>query len=324
MGNADLWHNVLIDGGFVKTYKQILKPELEKIRARGENIDLAIATHYDSDHIGGLIQFVNDNTFNSEFVRQWWLNCDLPLVDPEGAIGIDQLLTLKGVLRDAGKYPALPITTACRPFELKGAQITVLSPDTTQYNRAISCIEKKATEIASAGNDYDYPIEYFNNAIKQESEEDDSPANGSSIAILFSLSGRNIMLTGDAYPSVISKSIRDLGYNESENPLRLECMKLSHHASKGNISNNLLSMIRTTKFVVSANAANTHNLPNKEALARILLNGQRGSDEYFEFFFTHRNDLLETMFKVDGPEVFKKWRFHLRFPESGANSIYIR
>src|SRR4051812_9086655 len=86
LGNDKKYHNIMIDGGFVKTYKHTLRPRLISIQELGEKIDLLVGTHYDGDHIGGILAFVNDNSIvHEDFVEQWMINFDLPLVDSAGA-----------------------------------------------------------------------------------------------------------------------------------------------------------------------------------------------------------------------------------------------
>ena len=323
LGNDSIYHNILMDGGYIKTYRRVLQPEIEKIIDREEKIDLLIGTHYDGDHIGGLVSLVNDRHIDlAATVKTWWLNCDLPIKDPDGAITSAQLVGLKEALRMQGKLPQTPIFSGSPPLNLYGASLSILSPDVAQYNEARLILERKSTEIERKKPDYHHRIEHFRTAVNEEIIEDDKIANGSSIAILCSISTRKLLLLGDSFPSVICRSLRDLGYSEL-NPLQLECIKLSHHASKKSTSNELLSLLRTNKFIVSANAVNTHNLPHKATLARILINGARNADEYFDFYFTHDNKTIRSIFEVDGPDVYEKWRFNLHFPQEGQTSISV-
>lgn len=55
---------VLIDGGYVDTYKRYLKPKFIKLRSEGKKISCIIVTHIDSDHISGIIKFIEENKFN--------------------------------------------------------------------------------------------------------------------------------------------------------------------------------------------------------------------------------------------------------------------
>ncbi|GKZ02646.1 MBL fold hydrolase [Paraclostridium bifermentans] len=51
--------NILIDCGYVSTYKTI-KKELIKLKSKGECIDLLVLTHIDNDHINGARGLLND------------------------------------------------------------------------------------------------------------------------------------------------------------------------------------------------------------------------------------------------------------------------
>lgn len=70
--------NLLIDGGYNSTYKDEIKLELEKIKSRGENLDLLVITHMDSDHINGIIKLIEENGTNEESnvikINEIWFN----------------------------------------------------------------------------------------------------------------------------------------------------------------------------------------------------------------------------------------------------------
>ena len=51
---------ILIDGGFPCTYKNHLKPLLQRLNSEGKTIEFLICTHFDEDHISGLISFLED------------------------------------------------------------------------------------------------------------------------------------------------------------------------------------------------------------------------------------------------------------------------
>lgn len=52
---------ILIDCGYVSTYKNELKPLLLRLRAKGCRFILFLITHIDQDHISGAIQFLQEN-----------------------------------------------------------------------------------------------------------------------------------------------------------------------------------------------------------------------------------------------------------------------
>lgn len=52
---------ILIDGGYKSTYQSELKPLLIQLSEHGYRISLFIVTHFDGDHIGGAITFIEEN-----------------------------------------------------------------------------------------------------------------------------------------------------------------------------------------------------------------------------------------------------------------------
>ena len=76
---SDLNINILIDGGTKKTCQKFIKPELIKIKKLGQKIDLMICTHIDYDHIGGLVQMLNN--MKSRDIETVWYNGFLQIIN---------------------------------------------------------------------------------------------------------------------------------------------------------------------------------------------------------------------------------------------------
>lgn len=55
---------ILIDGGYVDTYKKFIKPKIIELKKNGKSISHAIITHIDNDHISGIIKFIEENKTN--------------------------------------------------------------------------------------------------------------------------------------------------------------------------------------------------------------------------------------------------------------------
>jgi beta-lactamase superfamily II metal-dependent hydrolase len=105
---------------------------------------------------------------------------------------------------------------------------------------------------------------------KEPFVEDTARPNGSSIAFLAEFDGRRALLGADAHPGVIERSLRKLGYHET-NKLKLHLFKLCHHGSKANTSPSLLKIIDCLDFAISTDGTK-HNHPDPETVARILMN----------------------------------------------------
>ncbi|QCX53634.1 AVAST type 1 anti-phage system MBL fold metallo-hydrolase Avs1a [Elizabethkingia sp. JS20170427COW] len=66
---------VLIDGGYVSTYKEYIKPKLLELSKANKNLSHLIVTHIDSDHISGVIKFIEENKQNEIIkVEDIWHN----------------------------------------------------------------------------------------------------------------------------------------------------------------------------------------------------------------------------------------------------------
>ncbi|MGL4863532.1 MULTISPECIES: MBL fold metallo-hydrolase [Bacteria] len=91
--------NILIDGGYSSTYKDEIKLELEKIKARGEELDLLIVTHIDNDHISGIIKLIEENGSNEESkiikIKEVWFNSYFNSPTEKININLDASMQLK-------------------------------------------------------------------------------------------------------------------------------------------------------------------------------------------------------------------------------------
>ena len=56
--------SILIDGGYVSTYKKYIKPKLLQLKKENRSLNHLIVTHIDNDHILGIIKFIQENTEN--------------------------------------------------------------------------------------------------------------------------------------------------------------------------------------------------------------------------------------------------------------------
>lgn len=59
--NTEIKTNILVDGGYKRTYHKFLKPKLKQMKENGEKLDLVIVTHIDADHIEGIIELLREN-----------------------------------------------------------------------------------------------------------------------------------------------------------------------------------------------------------------------------------------------------------------------
>ncbi len=108
--------------------------------------------------------------------------------------------------------------------------------------------------------------------------------NASSISFLLVCRDVSILLLADSRPEIIVGSLTSCGFTH-EKPLVVDYVKISHHGSLNNTSQDLLSLIRSNKYIISTNGGTAdHMLPSRETIARIVHNTNRSDDMLMIYF----------------------------------------
>jgi beta-lactamase superfamily II metal-dependent hydrolase len=306
--------NILIDGGTPRTYQRFLKAELEHLLNENESIDLLIVTHIDDDHIGGIKELYQDTKLDRSFIKNVWFNSGNLIsdyfkdnrektrevniiMDDQTNMSVGQGITLENALISDGKWSQSLIRVNKKPILFYGSQITILSPS----DKGLKKLHKKwqievdkTVNMSNNHDDFSIPVSEL---VKRKFTEDKAVPNGSSIAILIENQGSKALLLGDAHPSVIIESLKNLEYTD-ENKLKVDIVKVSHHASKGNTKPELLSLIECDNYMISTDG-NKHGLPDKEAIARIIAHNPN-CKLYFNY-----DDFINTLFLPEDMEQYK-------------------
>jgi hypothetical protein len=144
----------------------------------------------------------------------------------------------------------------------------VLSPSQNQLERLLHKWPSEEESGATAAHDNDYLFSLEEIWEADEFESDASVYNGSSIAFLLEIDNTKMLFLGDAHDQVVVESIKGLGFSET-NKLQLDLVKVSHHGSQYNTSSEFLSLLQSSRYIISTNGSK-HGLPNKRAIARII------------------------------------------------------
>ncbi|MFM2590159.1 ComEC/Rec2 family competence protein [Vibrio sp. TBV020] len=299
------FRNILIDGGPKEAFRhmrrdQELKQFLDEIKKQGQRIDLLVLTHEDGDHIQGLLSAFETDDYLACLTDEIWFNSGKLISDTlkqefdgkgisltRGAseyTSISEGITLEERITELGiKHDQLIASDFEGVLERFGCKFEILSPSLEHLSKRVAPWEEK------------YPSGYMSSekdirSIKdiidsRETLQDNSKCNQISIAFNFTYKGKSVLLLGDAHAKEIAKGIRTHGYNES-NKLKSEYMKLSHHGSKNNTSQELLNLVTCNKFIITTNG-NRHDHPDKETLARIIKYKEKP-----KFYFNYP-DLIE-------------------------------
>lgn len=341
LGTDKKYHNIFIDSGYSRTFRHVLEEEIQKIIDNNEKIDLWIISHIHDDHIGGIIKYI-ETILSGEYrdvIEKIWYNVPREsqakdiFYNVSDSRSINQGDLLYSYINLKGKLLNFDLTNSLEPIDIFGLELTILSPTSSQLNKlrkkyksTTKGLEKQEREdlisdaVSSLGNDYNILLKDFDlsNWIG-----DDSVENGSSIAILSEYDEKKVLWLADAHPNIIVESIKKLGYNYKD---KLECewVKVAHHGSKGNNSDELFKLLDCKNYVFSVNGENRHNLPNKECVARLLRNSDRDllGDKY-NIYFTYDNEILREIFENDEDNIFDKYHFNVVYLDNKYITINV-
>lgn len=302
--------NILVDGGTTTTYEYHeqrirnplpgqLKLAIEEIKQIGEKIDLLIITHVDSDHIGGIVRWIEEEeTEAADFIGKIWFNSGklisaylgpplnkgqlIPISKIEGTdTSIKQGIYVENFIEENDIWHQKIIKDE-KKISRYGVKFKIISPSDKKLKILLKKWEEKQpdTDTQTTVGENDYKLTLKELIEKDRFKEDKSAHNGSSIAFILTYNSKNVLFLGDAHPSVIINGLRYFGYSATK-PLKTEMVKVSHHGSKANTNYELLSLIDCNKFIISTDGE-AHNLPNKQCLARII-NSKPGVNLYFNY-----------------------------------------
>ena len=301
-------HRVLIDGGTSGTWK-CLNRRLSRLPEAQRRFELLIITHIDADHIAGALKLLEDERLGIQFSDIWFNGYRHLPETPLESLGAVQGERLTDRLLDdqhpwnrhfGGRTVRLHAQAGLPVVTLPGGlRLTLLSPD---QQRLAELKPKWEKEIRKAGLDPRNPIKEsaeptpapgglealggglpdIERLADSPFDEDDSLANGASIAVLAEYAGQRLLLTGDAHPSILIDSIKRLNCWTNEPRLRLDALKLPHHGSKANLPVELLKLIDCPRYLVSTNGAYFKH-PDQEAIARIIKYGGERPELLFNY-----------------------------------------
>ncbi|MFT7648627.1 MAG: hypothetical protein ACI8Y4_003379 [Candidatus Poriferisodalaceae bacterium] len=93
-------------------------------------------------------------------------------------------------------------------------------------------------------------------------------ANVASIIMLVEEGGQNILLTGDARDDHVHEALEKSGRTDADGHIHLNVLKLQHHASKNNFSEDFAKKVTADHYLLYGNGG--HHNPHKEVVKRLI------------------------------------------------------
>jgi hypothetical protein len=292
---------MLVDGGPPDTWP-LLDQRLSRLATTGQAVDVAVVTHIDSDHIGGMVSLLGQEPARS-MIHDVWFNGEpqLPAAVRERARSVVQGEQVGAVVSGSGGQRPLPWNAAFAGAAIDvgdpggfvavtvpdGPAVTVLSP-TTKRLTALGRRWRQALEDATRpddrelGPDTPSPLADLAPLSEQPSGKDGSTPNGSSIALLIEHRGASVLLAGDAFGSVLAAGLTALAAQRGVPALAVDAVKVPHHGSRANVTAALVRAVPARHYLVSTNGDIFHH-PDDEAIARIVVGAPPGATVWFNY-----------------------------------------
>lgn len=297
-GDRDL--TIVVDGG-----PRGVAEDIADYYQKLGDIDLIVLTHFDEDHISGLISYFKKVGTGKIPVRKFWGNC---------ARGID--FQQDSAVSDASMRNANALATylsalgkkdacfewkedICVPFgyDDQNLRIDVLAPSRAvleqlkagyeEYLRKhpMTDEEEDTTQIASVRVKRDEKMS-IDDLTTTDEPRSLNLLNRSSIAFLLTAEGKRVLMLGDADADIVADHIECM-YKDNL-PLDVDLVKVAHHGSLNNVSKRLLSLIRCNKFAISTNGGTSRSYhPDRKTLALILRYANRKGENPITLYFNY-------------------------------------
>jgi hypothetical protein len=349
---------IVIDGGPSGVYNTWLRPRLEGIREErglGEDepleIQLMMVSHIDADHITGILELVTDLAEAKEAgnplpykIRRFWHNAfedsvaklaggggnaadaisagtevlaASQTVDPASvaqgrklmkllpAVGLDGNKPFNGGLVMYGKKK--------KPIAIGDLKLTVIGPNEDNLallredwaKKVVPILEKEEQQAAAAA------------------VLDKSPYNLSSIVVLAELDGKTMLLTGDGRGDHTLLELEKAGLLD-DGPLEVDILKLPHHGSIRNATEEYLAKVRAKHYVISADGR--HDNPDLATMK--LLSAARPDDDFIVYITNPLEEFVKQDVAHDLRDFFEAEKaagrkYEVRIRKPGENSISV-
>lgn len=305
--NARPWR-LLIDGGLSDTWPT-LRSRIETLAPDQRHIDLAVVTHIDADHIGGMLMLFSDDQLGVTF-GDVWFNGRPHLPDARGqtrSVAQGESLTATLSAPGTGDRSVLPWNLAfaggpamCeaagspKPVALAGDRrsqpsVTLLGPQPKRLARLATRWEAELDRVRGGRPSVDdlplappEPLDDLEALASTKTSADRSVPNGSSIVLLVEHAGASCLLTGDAFVPDLYQALAALAAQRGSERVPVDLFKLPHHGSRGNISRRLLELVPARHYLVSTNG-HRFGHPDDVALARVITSAEPGLTLWFNY-----------------------------------------
>lgn len=297
-GNRKHRSHILIDSGYTQCHKDYCAI-MQYICEAGETVEAVFLTHIDNDHVSGFLRWLLQKPFVAPSIKRIFFNngrdiqrnLDITFSSwPEDSVsdyipgkkyGVGTAIHILEALEHQGLSSVLHgcVTSDSGPIRLsQGAAIQFISPSIAALKRFSQKweeeVQKKEREAGKPKKYGAVPI--CCNSLQELLDEpfvpDSSVTNGASLAFLFEFQGKRLAFLGDAWADECLSGLAALGYSP-EHPYEATLIKLSHHGSPHNLSEELARTLYAPCYLISTKRTSVIR-DQKATIARLLKLGR--------------------------------------------------
>ena len=343
---------LLIDGGPSGVYQAYLKPELTAIRDKGGQIQVAVLSHVDDDHVNGLLDLLHDlikqrrknsqetiaidglwhnsfgqtlgSTAEKSLARQMDTNPFLPGSMPQvekQARSISQGQDLAA----SAQGLKIPMNADFRNTPDRVVCVDNLPEPVEIANLKLMVVGPTRDSLHALQVEWEAWLEKQKQASHFSGKEaetgarelDKSVPNLSSIMLLVEAAGKTMLLAGDGRGDQLLEGLQKAGVLREDGSCHVNIFKLAHHGSARNVTPELFAKITADTYVISANGKDDN--PDFQTLEWLV---QAADKQGRTFTIVATNETASTKALV---EKYKPAKFHyaIKYIEPKAKSITI-
>jgi beta-lactamase superfamily II metal-dependent hydrolase len=277
-------HHVIIDSGEVC---QDLVSVVDTIKKANERIDLLIITHYDSDHIkaiNGILQGMSVEDRKKLIKKVWFNATKVGFHGNEKLLSADDANDLALLLLEADIEWISELEYGIKETFDEGLSVEVIDGGE---------IYQPTGEGEMLGNEKCDWVSSFN-VLEQYLDDDvtdDSKTNAQSAILVVHAGDHRILLPGDAIPEKLTNALDKF---RKGGTLKFDLVKLPHHGSYKNITEDILSKFECSDYMISTNGKKYFH-PDKKMMFKVMKWGKRVEGKQLSFHMNYYDELWKKL-----------------------------
>lgn len=330
---------IVVDGG--PSTNSVHNPFINEVEKLPQ-IDLMIMTHHDDDHLIGIKDYITKHKKDIPFpVKKLWVNCARNMdFSMSNDLSASKASKLADALIEINKVSEVSwmdrVVEGYDTSDIIFADIDVLNPSADLLECFICRYEEKACikEVNMSSNkryqdvpEIDIEMPKLSKRKKTEPclKEYEQLANAVSMAFIVRCDDFSLLMLGDTFPRSIVASLEKRGYNKDKK-LKVDFVKVAHHGSHNNISNDLLDMIDCDNYIIPTNGGKgSARHPERETLANIICHPERDYNRCVHIHFNYPLRQIQSRGNIlINEKLDKNLNFEIHEPEPNTSNTKYR